>query len=65
MNQNDAFRLSRIEAEGWTTAHRVMAGETRELDDIRIADFNPYRSDPARARWLCGFRNAMGTIEAK
>ena len=65
MTGNDAFLLSRIEAQGWNTAHRVMIGETRELDDARISKLNPHVSDPERARWRTGFKNAMGTAEMK
>jgi hypothetical protein len=65
MTGNDAFLLSRIEAQGWNAAQRVMIGETRTLDDARIAKLNPHVSDPERARWRTGFKNAMGPAEMK
>ena len=61
MEHNSDFRLSRIEAEGWNAAHRVMVGEVIAPGDIRIADFNPYRADPARGRWVAGFNNALAS----
>ena len=56
---NDDFRMSRVEAEGWNAAQRYMVDQTGTPDDIRIADFNPYRGDPARGRWAAGFRRAL------
>jgi hypothetical protein len=62
---NDDFRLSRIEAEGWSAAQRYMADETVKPDDIRVADFNPYGGGAARSRWAAGFRKAVATMGAK
>jgi ribosome modulation factor len=62
---NDDFRLSRIESEGWNTAQRYMAEKTGRPNDIRIAEFNPYRGDPARSRWVAGFRKAVTAMDAK
>lgn len=62
---NQAFRLSRIEADGWNTAHRVLASGPQQLSDVNIASFNPHLSDPARARWVLGFRNAVSAAEGK
>ena len=59
INSTDDFRLSRIEAEGWNAAHRYMVDQSGEPGDIRVADFNPYRGDPARGRWATGFRKAL------
>jgi len=56
---NDDFRMSRVEAEGWNAAQRYMVDQEGPPDDIRIADFNPYRGDPARGRWAAGFRKAL------
>jgi hypothetical protein len=65
MTDKNAFLLSRIEAQGWNAAQRVMIGETRAPDDARIAKLNPHTSDPERARWRTGFKNAMGAMETK
>jgi hypothetical protein len=65
MTGNDAFLLSRIEAQGWNAAHRVMIGETRAPDDARIAKLNPHASDPERARWRTGFTNAVGLAKMR
>ena len=64
-NTNDDFRMSRVEAEGWNAAQRHMVDQTGEPDDIRIADFNPYRGDPARSGWAAGFRKALAAMGAK
>ena len=56
---NDDFRMSRVEAEGWNAAQRYMVDQEGAPDDIRIADFNPYRGDQARGRWATGFRKAL------
>jgi len=65
MNTNDDFRLSRVEAEGWNAAQRYMVDQPVRPDDIRAADFNPYRSDPARGRWAVGFRKALAAAGTK
>ena len=65
MTGNNAFLLSRIEAQGWNAAQRVMTGEMRAPDDARIAKLNPYASDPERLRWRTGFKNAVGAPETK
>ncbi|HWA91242.1 MAG TPA: hypothetical protein VG889_14490 [Rhizomicrobium sp.] len=64
-NANDDFRLSRVEAEGWNAAQRYMVNEAVRPGDIRAADFNPYRGDPARGRWSAGFRNALAAAGVK
>ena len=63
--ENDDFRLSRIEAEGWSAAQRYMADEEVRPDDIRVADFNPYGGGAARSRWAAGFRKAVVAMGAK
>jgi hypothetical protein len=62
---DDAFLLSRIEAQGWNAAQRVMIGETRAPDDAAIARLNPHKTDPARARWHTGFKNAVERAAVK
>jgi len=65
VDSNNDFRLSRIEAEGWNAAHRYMLEESTAPDEFRTSDLNPYRSDPARGRWLVGFRQAISGSGAK
>lgn len=65
MTDNDAFRLSRVEAHGWNAAQRVLASEANTPDDARIARINPHSSDPERERWRVGFMNAVGMRETK
>lgn len=64
-NEQDDFRLSRIEAEGWNAAQRYMADESVKPDDIRVADFNPYGGGDARSRWAAGFQKAVAAMGAK
>lgn len=65
MTDDKAFLLSRIEAQGWNAAQRVMTGETRTPGESRIAQLNPHASDPERARWRIGFMNAIERADAK
>ncbi len=59
MNQSTAFRLSRVEAEGWNEAQRVMTDEALTADEGRISVLNPHVADPERGRWHMGFKNAL------
>ena len=59
MNHGGAFRLSRVEAEGWNEAQRVMTDDALSANEGRVLLLNPYLTDPERARWLMGFRNAL------
>ncbi len=65
MDTDDSFLLSRIEAQGWNAAQRVMIGEKRIPDEVAIARLNPHKADPARARWRTGFKNAVDRAGAK
>jgi len=55
----DAYRLSRIQAEGWNAAHRITASTLDKLDGRQIELLNPHKSDPERTRWSAGFANAL------
>jgi hypothetical protein len=59
MKQSTAFRLSRVEAEGWNEAQRRMTDEALTADEDRISRLNPHAADPERARWHAGFSNAV------
>lgn len=50
-NAGEAYRLSRIQAEGWNAAHRIAASALDKLDGTQIELLNPYKSDPERMRW--------------
>jgi hypothetical protein len=63
--EQDDFRLSRIEAEGWNAAQRYTADESVKLGDIRVADFNPYAGGTARSRWAAGFQKAVAAMGEK
>ena len=55
----EAYRLSRIQAEGWNAAHRVAASTLDRLDETQIESLTPYASDPERTRWNAGFTSAL------
>ena len=57
------FRLSRVQAAGWTAAHKLP--NLAELDEAAIAALNPHRLDPERARWYAGFKSALATLETR
>ena len=57
----EAYRLSRIHAEGWNAAHRIAASAFDTLDGAKIDSLNPYASDPERTRWKAGFRSALSS----
>jgi hypothetical protein len=58
MSNITPFGLSRIEAEGWRTAHEYLP--TLDRDDVRkISELNPYQAPLERERWYAGFNKAM------
>jgi len=59
VTSGEAFRLSRVEAEGWNAARRVPLAALSQLDNEKIASLNPYNSDPEQTRWSAGFANAL------
>jgi hypothetical protein len=58
-NDADAYRLSRIQAEGWNAAHVIDASALDKLDAAQIEILNPYACDPERTRWSTGFTSAL------
>ena len=52
----EAYRLSRVQAEGWNAAHRIGASTLDTFDGTQIESLNPYALDPERTRWCAGFR---------
>ena len=52
-----SFQLSRIYAQGWNAAKRLPVPEARP-DAKAVAELNPYKSGPERARWSEGFLKA-------
>lgn len=59
MKTESAFRLSRIQAEGWNAARRMSATGAAEPDSGEIDKLNPYPEGAARLRWNAGFRSAL------
>jgi len=41
MTSGEAFRLSRVEAEGWNAARRVPLAPLSQLNSEKIAGLNP------------------------
>lgn len=60
-SDGEAYRLSRIQAEGWNAAHRIAASALDTLVGTDIESLNPYASDPERTRWKAGFRSALSS----
>jgi hypothetical protein len=58
MTDNQAYRLSRIHAEGWKAARALSASELADLKPTEIDARNPHPADPERARWRAGFTYA-------
>lgn len=56
---SDAFRLSRIYAEGWKTANALSSSEREGLKDQCLTARNPYEAEPERSRWSEGFTKAL------
>jgi hypothetical protein len=64
-NPDAAFRLSRVERDGWNQAQRTMTDDAPSVGEDRISMLNPYPADPERARWTVGFKNALATGERR
>lgn len=59
--EDDGFRLSRIQAEGWAAARKyLLSGGTG--DEKAIAALNPHRTEAERARWYAGFNSGIERI---
>jgi hypothetical protein len=56
-----AFQLSRIHAEGWNAAKKLLASSAGRIDPAEAAIRNPYHAPEARARWTRGFVEAIGS----
>ena len=62
MEKDNAFRLSRIQAEGWNAARKFLI---EEIDEAKIASLNPYREPAEKARWHTGFTGALEASDKK
>jgi hypothetical protein len=60
---DNAFRLSRVEAEGWNAARRIPASDVAVLNETAIAALNPYSGEPERLRWNAGFTRALQSLQ--
>lgn len=55
-----AFRLSRIYAEGWNAGKKLSVIENDERGTISES-LNPYPLEPQRSRWAQGFAASTGS----
>jgi hypothetical protein len=62
---DSAFRLSRVQAEGWNAARCIPAAQIEELDDGKAGALNPYRKGPERRRWIAGFKNGLKSLQRR
>jgi hypothetical protein len=60
MTDSEAFRLSRIYAEGWNAARKLAPSIRDALDPKKMAELNPYAAEDDRSRWTKGFAKALG-----
>jgi hypothetical protein len=56
---HSAFRLSRIQAEGWNAARRLPLLGREKFSAEKMESLNPYSAGPARSRWAEGFMSAL------
>jgi hypothetical protein len=59
MKAGEAFRLSRIQAEGWKAARELPLVTSDTFDSAAIEALNPYKLAAERERWLAGFKSAL------
>jgi len=59
MKGNSAFRLSRIQAEGWKAARGLPLIGHETFTAAKIDRINPYLTAPERCRWAEGFASAL------
>ena len=52
------FRLSRVQAEGWSAAH-VYLRDGKTFDEKALAALNPHATGAERVRWFAGFNDAL------
>jgi hypothetical protein len=65
MNSDRAFRLSRIQAEGWKAVRRIPSTDLAEMNDAAISAINPYSTESERTRWNAGFTGALEALQRK
>jgi hypothetical protein len=65
MNTARAFRLSRIQAEGWKAVNRISSADLAEMNDAAISAINPYSNESERMRWNAGFLGAVAALQRK
>jgi hypothetical protein len=51
----NAFQLSRLYAEGWNVANKLLSEESNDITLQKMEALNPYPDDPERAKWSEGF----------
>ena len=58
------FELSRIHAEGWQAAKKLLAARKGALDPAEANARNPHTTPETRARWTQGFVEAIASVAA-
>lgn len=63
--ETNAFVLSRIYGQGWTTAKKMLASSAGAVLTADASVHNPYRGQEERFRWEKGFREALQSHDQK
>jgi hypothetical protein len=58
----NAFQLSRIYAQGWNAAKKLLADGNSGTDESQSRTLNPYRSTQEAARWTAGFEESLRSL---
>lgn len=61
LQDNENFRLSRIQAAGWAAARLYLNGGD-PCDEKKIAALNPHKAAAERVRWFAGFNSALDRL---
>jgi hypothetical protein len=58
-SETSEFALSRIQAQGWNAAKKLLVAGENDIDADAAASRNPYRTEVERSRWTAGFMKAL------
>lgn len=61
----DSFVLSRIYAQGWNTAKKLLIDKNLAATENVEASLNPYRTAQKAARWIKGFDESLASQVGK
>ncbi len=57
--ESQAFQLSRIYAQGWNAARKLLAEGNFSIDRSAATALNPHHSTSESERWIKGFEEAL------